>query len=64
VPTGAEGGPQGLVGEANRGHVGAVLRLAYQQIAGDELDVILGTEGAKADEPLVLEPSPSLRANQ
>jgi len=44
--------------------VGAILRLAYQQIAGNELDVIFGTEGAEADEPLVLEPRPALRANR
>src|SRR5215470_4865678 len=64
VPAGSERRTQRILGETDRRHMGAVLRLARQQVAGDELDVILGTKGTEANEPLVLEPRPALRANR
>src|SRR5437867_11593313 len=64
VPPRPERHPQGVLDEADGGHVGTALGLLHQHEAVEQLEPLVGAEEAALDELLVLPPTPAPHADR
>src|SRR5437899_2115348 len=64
VPPRPESHPQGVLDEADGGHMGTALGLLHQHEAVEQLEPLVGAEEAALDELFVLPPTPAPHANR